>query len=282
MKDKKVVIIIVIAALVLFTIFGSVVGLAVFGIVKATKMASQKNKIVEAYIKEKFNITCKINSNEFNISGDSKTKGQYVYEFKCVDQNNKEYKFSYQANKDLSADTVNNIKLETNTDTLNNTTITGDKNVYIKYTDGYIPPITYTLELNETTAKLESYHSCSAEDCDGYEYKYNLNLTAEEETKIYEILNRIKTKYNLISKAGYLVYIDSEEESSLSYGTTDASKFINYLLSAIESIAKEEESMGTTSTDNFLLEYDLNNDKKVTRREFGNVYLNDILEDLKQ
>lgn len=286
MKDKKVVILIVIGALVLFTIFGSVVALAVVGIVKTTKMAGQKNKIVEAYIKEKYNITCNINSNEFNISGNSSTKGKYVYEFKCVDQNNKEYTFSYQASEDLSADTVNNIKLETNTDILNNTSITGDKNVYIKYIDGYIPPVTYTLVLNDTTAKLEAYHSCSAVDCEGDKYTYNLNLTAEEQAKIYEILNKLKIKYNMVPKTGYLVYIDNVDftisDPNFSFGGTDGAKFIKYLLSAIESIAKGEESMGTTTTDNFLIEYDLNNDKKVTRKEFGDSYLNDILEDLNQ
>ncbi len=286
MKDKKVVIIIVIGALFLFTIFGSIVGIAVFGIVTTTKIASQKNKIVEAYIKEKFNITCKINSNEFNMSGKGKSKGKYVYEFGCVDQNDKTYKFSYQANEDLSTDTVNNIKLETNTDTLNNTSITGNNSVYIKYTDGYIPPVTYTIELNDPTSKLEAYHSCSAVDCKGDSYTYNLNLTAEEETKIYEILNKLKTKYNMVPKAGYLVYIDNVDytilDPNFSLSATEGARFINYLLSAIESIAQGEESMGTTSSDNFLIEYDLNNDKKVTRREFGDSYLNDILEDLKK
>ena len=49
--------------------------------------------------------------------------------------------------------------------------------------DDYISPETYTLELNDTTAKLETFHSCSAADCDGDKYTYNLNLTEEEKQK---------------------------------------------------------------------------------------------------
>ena len=81
MKDKKVVIIIVIAALVLFTIFGGVFVLGVFTALKMSKLAIQKHKIAEAYIREKFNISCNINSTEFNSSGNSKTNEKYVYEF---------------------------------------------------------------------------------------------------------------------------------------------------------------------------------------------------------
>ena len=60
--------------------------------------------------------------------------------------------------------------------------------------DDYIPPETYTLELNDTTAKLQTFHSCSAADCDGDKYTYNLNLTEEEKTKTYEIITKAKTK----------------------------------------------------------------------------------------
>lgn len=121
-----------------------------------------------------------------------------------------------------------------------------------EYTENYIPPVTYKIKLSFSTGELYvyEYHSCSAVDCDGDSFENAVFLTDQELEKI-----SIITKENNYDK--------------------------EYLSSALSSLVRDTDEMA--QIDDALWEYykdcDFNDDGVVTYREFGNNYLDMIIEE---
>ncbi len=124
------------------------------------------------------------------------------------------------------------------------------QNIEINYSNNHAPQTTYKGNLNTKTrlVKLKVYHSCSAIDCDGKEYNYNIVLNKVELEKLLIVYK--KGDYNSFS-------------------------------SILESICKNNQIF-LTKSDDFFEEYrrcDINSDEKITQREFGNCWVDDWLEE---
>ena len=114
--------------------------------------------------------------------------------------------------------------------------------------DGFEPGANYNVKINYTTKELhiEVTNFCSAVDCPARTSEYSTTLTDTEIEKVKKITS--KKDYDM-----------------------------NSLSSALESIAQDTEVMYPNRYGTYEAEYDLDKDGKVTRREFGDVFLDSIL-----
>ena len=117
-----------------------------------------------------------------------------------------------------------------------------------EYEDKHIPPTTYKIKLDYSTKELsvDEHRGCSALDCDGADYEKKITLTDDEIEKITTITS--ETGYNRDSLSPAL--------AALAHG------------SAVM------ERKGDVAYDR---KTDLDNDGVVTYREFGNSWLDTII-----
>lgn len=128
-----------------------------------------------------------------------------------------------------------------------------EKILEYKYTDEATPPTTYKIKLNFDTKELYAYEyeSCSAVDCEGSESANTVILTDNEIEKIRTITETAGYNKGHLSSALCSLVLDTK----------------------IFTTADEEEG-------SYEAEYDLDGDGTITYREFGNKFLNSIIEDL--
>ena len=122
-----------------------------------------------------------------------------------------------------------------------------------KYTEDYIPPVTYEIKVNKVTKVLTGtfYHSCSVVDCDGSTYKCSMKLTNDEYKKIMKLWNDKKALSPILESL-------CENEKILYQSYKDYKD-------------KFDESVDDYNT------MDLNNDGKITSREFANQWLIEVI-----
>ena len=152
---------------------------------------------------------------------------------------------------------------------VNNGNILNGK-IYIKISEGSIPPSTYTFNMNEKgVATFNADHSSSTIDGVDSENNYEIKFTKDELKDINLILNNIKEKSNIADVDGYLFYFESGNELK-----DDDYYSLLYCILAIDSICEGNELM------DYYEEEDLNNDGKLTCREFGDSWLKEIIEEM--
>lgn len=124
-----------------------------------------------------------------------------------------------------------------------------------EYTNNIIPPTTYLVKINKylfyKELIVEEYQSCSAVDCDGTTKKNKIILTDDEYEKIVNIMNK----------------------------DTYGNDIWDLIYRAIANLSEDDSIMWNESDYGYELEEDLNQDGKVTGREFGNYILDSILKE---
>lgn len=148
--------------------------------------------------------------------------------------------------------------------TTTTTKVVVPKNISCKYNDGYEPGNAYDININQDTQvlliKITSF--CSALDCETKYYDYEITLTNDELSKINNFFNKYKEC----------------QDFSVNEGIGDILEALardNEVFETIENIEKLQ-AEGYHYNDN-LIARDINNDGQITYREFGNGWLNDVL-----
>ncbi len=132
--------------------------------------------------------------------------------------------------------------------------------------DGGAPGTAYEVELILDTKMVwvEKIPGCSALDCDVSSSNFRTTLTNEEFEKVMIVLNKID-----FSTEDKHVRLKSMLAAALYHIAADQGVFFS----------KEENE---ESFNMYYKEYDDNNDGIVTQREFGNHYLNTIVDELEE
>lgn len=135
---------------------------------------------------------------------------------------------------------------------------------YIKVRKNYIPGGNLELEMDSAGKfKIIEINFSSAVDVKTTENTYSGKLTEKEFEKIKYILNYVKENSDLDIRNGYEIYVDENtNDTELSY---ENATILEDTLSAIASIARDNEKL----------------EEGRTRREFGNEFLDYIIEDIK-
>lgn len=136
-----------------------------------------------------------------------------------------------------------------------------DGKYYIYYYDDYIPGSSSVLEMDEKgNYSLKVRHFSSAIDVGTSVYTYEDTLNSNQLLKVRAILEYLCSNEKFISNDEYAFYYDYNEFDI----SRKENSILEDLVSAIENISRKDENIDDT-----------------TRYEFGNQYLDSIIEDLK-
>ena len=75
------------------------------------EVGKNKCEMVESYILQEYNIDGKIKASWFTYNEDGLTGGLFMYTFKVKDINGKNFFIDYKAYRDLSKETLDNLKI---------------------------------------------------------------------------------------------------------------------------------------------------------------------------
>lgn len=157
--------------------------------------------------------------------------------------------------------------------------VSADTVYYVYYSDLYEPTTTYTLDMNGSGEYVLTTVTCgSMLEAKCGEKTRKASLKAD----VFDRVKKIFSKIERISTGSGFGFYYNKDDAAAERAEMQDLRIMDHLLGALDSLADGEKVMARESGSGWYAyeNYDLNNDGTVTKAEFGESYLNDILEDL--